>query len=63
LVQSEQEVSISDIKESFGENAQFKNCQEVLFTLDELLSFLSTRGKVILTETGVSVIKENICNN
>ncbi len=63
LADSDTERSISDLREVFGEEARFQNCQEVLFTLDELISFLSARGKITVTQTGISVIKENICGH
>lgn len=63
LADSDKERSISEIQEVFGEDARFKNCQEVLFTIDELIAFLSSRGKINMTSNGISVEKENICNH
>lgn len=63
LADSDTELSVSEINDIFGVNARFKNCQDTQFSIDELLSFLSQRGKIIISQTGISVVKDKICKH
>ncbi len=63
LANTDTEMSVTEINKIFGVNARYKNCQDTLFSIDELLSFLSQRGKIIISQTGISVVKDKICKH
>ena len=55
---------LSDAVEAeFGQNARFHTCSAQGMTLDELLQFLSERGKLTEANGRLNVARENICNH
>ena len=51
------------VETEFGQNARFHTCSAQSMTLDELLHFLSERGKLTEVNGLLNVAREDICNH
>jgi len=51
----------AEIATKFGENARFHTCMGSDLTADDLIDFLSSKGKFIESEEGVSMPEEHLC--
>ncbi len=51
----------SEIANKFGENARFHTCMGSDLTVDDLISFLASKGKFVDSEQGVSMPEEHLC--
>ena len=52
-----------DVEAQFGQNARFHTCSAQSMTLEELLYFLSQRGKLTEADGLLHVAQENICSH
>lgn len=50
-----------DIAKKFGEHARFHTCHGSDLSADELIEFLSSKGKFIESGQGISLPKEHGC--
>jgi probable metal-binding protein len=66
LRSSPQEYSIdgllTHLNEKYGEEVRFTNCAERLLSIDQLLSFLTERGKVELRNGKVILLAKEACS-
>lgn len=51
------------VAEQFGAEATFYTCSEANMTLDQLLEFLLTRGKVVEQDGALQAIPEQMCDH
>lgn len=52
-----------EVNNRFGSEAQFTNCSGYLFDFDQLLQFLTSRGKIEIQESGIVPVRHNICQH
>jgi len=51
----------ADIATQFGEDTRFHTCHGSNLTASDLIEFLSSKGKFVESEQGVSMPEENLC--
>lgn len=51
----------AEVAARFGPDARFHTCSAGGFTLDELLTFLLARKKIVERDGRLSVLMENVC--
>lgn len=52
------------LNEQYGQAVRFTNCADARFTIDELLLFLESRGKIFVDERGIARINAaRVCNH
>lgn len=52
---------IEEIASKFGTDARFHTCMDSDLTADDLIDFLSAKGKLVESAEGLSMTKEHIC--
>lgn len=50
-----------EIANKFGEEARFHTCMGNDLTADSLIDFLSSKGKFVESDEGVSMPEDNLC--
>ncbi len=51
------------VSEKFGDGIKFTNCTGNIYSLNEILTFFEERNKIMVSEKGISVNKEEICSH
>ena len=51
----------SEIATKFGEDARFHVCMDSDLTADDLIEFLTSKGKFVESEEGISMPGDNLC--
>ena len=49
--------------EQFGDSVRFTNCNESIFTLPQLLTFLLQRGKVSFNDGKITLNRARVCDH
>ncbi len=47
----------------FGAEARFTNCTGQAYDFDQIIAFLASRGKLVVTPEGITVRREEICDH
>lgn len=51
------------VHERFGEEVLFASCSENNYSFDEILQFLASRDKIIISDNGIVADIEKICDH
>ncbi len=53
----------SQVESRFGSGARFTNCTGQAYTFDQMIAFLASRGKIVMSPDGITVRREEICEH
>ncbi|MFH0990444.1 MAG: DUF2492 family protein [bacterium] len=54
---------LSHLNDKYGQNVRFTNCTDRLLTIDQLLGFLTERGKVEIRDGNVILLAKEACSS
>ncbi len=53
----------SQVESRFGTGARFTNCTGQAYTFDQMIAFLASRGKIVISPDGITARREEICEH
>ncbi len=53
----------SQVESSFGIGARFTNCTGHSYDFDQIIAFLASRGKIVMSPDGITVCAREICDH
>ena len=51
------------VESRFGTGVLFTNCTGRSFTFDQMIAFLASRGKIVISPDGITVCQKEICEH